>query len=231
MRAIVLALSVGTVAVVCSTAGAQQDSIGSTTAGSVKHAWIVPAAEIAVAAAADPEIREWVLARHSRFLDRLAGTANAFGTAQHLIPAIGLTYGAALLTRDRSLERGTVKTAAAYFATDLVESLLKPAVGRERPHVEGNSHRFHAFTNSGDWHSFPSAHVAHITAIATAISMQTHSSRVSALCNGMIAIVGWDRIYEDQHWSSDVVATIALGSLVSGATVRWIDSHFHEPPP
>jgi len=137
---------------------------------------------------------------------------------------MAITYIGALLTDHQSLATGTLNTSVAYFATDLVESALKPIVGRERPHVEGNSHRFHPITANGDWHSFPSAHVAHITSIAAAISAQTHSTRIAALSDVLIALVGFDRVYEDQHWTSDVAATVALSSLVSRAAVKWLDS-------
>jgi membrane-associated phospholipid phosphatase len=176
----------------------------------------------------DPELREWTLHRHTRSLDRLAKSVNPLGTAQRLVPAMAATYLTALLTHRQSLAEGTLNTAAGYVAADLVESALKPVVGRERPHVEGNSHRFHPFTAQGDWHSFPSAHVAHITAIAQAISMQTNSAPLTVLCGSLVALVGWDRVYEDQHWTSDVTATIALSSMVSGATVRWLQRHFEQ---
>jgi membrane-associated phospholipid phosphatase len=40
--------------------------------------------------------------------------------------------------------------------------------------------------------------------------------------------MAWDRVYEDQHWTSDVTATIALSSIISSATVRWMESrHSH----
>jgi membrane-associated phospholipid phosphatase len=139
---------------------------------------------------------------------------------------MAITYLGALLTHRQSLAEGTLNTAAGYVAADLVESALKPVIGRERPHVEGNSHRFHPFTAQGDWHSFPSAHVAHITAIAQAISMQTNSAPLTALSTTLVALVGWDRVYEDQHWASDVTATIAISSVVSSATVRWLEHRF-----
>jgi membrane-associated phospholipid phosphatase len=70
--------------------------------------------------------------------------------------------------------------------------------------------------------------VAHITSIAQAISMQTQSGSVTALCSSLVAVMAWDRVYEDQHWTSDVTATIALSSIVSSATVRWMESrHSH----
>jgi membrane-associated phospholipid phosphatase len=54
--------------------------------------------------------------------------------------------------------------------------------------------------------------------------MQTHSRTIAALCDGLVTLVAADRIYEDQHWSSDVTATAALTALISSATVHWLDS-------
>jgi membrane-associated phospholipid phosphatase len=187
--------------------------------------WIIPIGIVA-AAALDPEMREWTLDRHTKSLDHFARTVNGLGTARHLVPAIALTYASALLTRHESLANGTLKAAAAYIASDLVESVLKPVVGRERPGVDGNSHRFHPFTASGDWHSFPSAHVAHIMSLVQAISMQTRSRPITIASGSLVALVAWDRVYEDQHWMSDVTATAALSSIVSAATVKWLESHW-----
>ena len=202
------------------TGTAQNDSVRHS---SNRLAWIVPAG-IAASVVLDPEVREWMLRGHTRSLDRGARPVNRLGTTQLLVPAMAVTYVGALLTDRQSLAVGTLNTVAGYVVADLVESALKPMVGRERPHLEGNSHRFRPFTANGDLHSFPSAHVAHITSIAAAVSAQTHSARLSALSDVLVTLVGLDRVYEDQHWTSDVTATIALSSLVSGITVRWLES-------
>src|SRR6266480_1244103 len=208
------------------TAVGQKDSTSHPPGGHAgTRAWVIPAGIVA-AAALDPEVREWTLAGHTRSLDHFAKSVNGLGTARHLVPAIAITYASALLTRHESLANGTLNAAAAYIASDLVESALKPVIGRERPSIEGNSHRFHPFTASGDWHSFPSAHVAHITALAQAISMQTKPRPIAVLCASLVTLVAWDRVYEDQHWTSDVTATAALSSAISNATVRWLESHW-----
>jgi len=186
-------------------------------------AWIIPVG-IAASAALDPEAREWALRGHSQSLDHFAKSVNRLATAQRLVPAMAITYVGAILTHHESLATGTFNTAAGYAASDLVESILKPLVGRERPHVEGNAHRFRPFTTNGDWHSFPSAHVTHMAAIAAAVSEQTHSTPISVASDVLVALVGWDRLYEDQHWASDVAATAVLSTLVSDATVRWLRS-------
>jgi hypothetical protein len=238
MRTYLLPIVVSLLLILSPGARAQTDSVTNsggdrtptgdpTTAGDrmSTRAWIIPVG-IAVSAAMDPEAREWALHQHSRSLDRLARIVNPLGTSQRLVPAMAITYVAALLTHHDSLAAGTLNTAAGYIASDLVESVLKPVVGRERPHVDGNSHRFRPFNSSGDWHSFPSAHVAHVASIAEAISEQTHSTSVSALCGALMALVAWDRVYEDQHWTSDVTATVVLSSEVSGSAVRWLESHW-----
>ena len=224
MRSNVVVVAISQLLLISNTAAAQKDSVPlPARESSPARAWIIPVG-IVTSTALDPEMREWALHTHSRSLDHLAKSVNPLGTARILVPGMALTYVGALLTRDESLANGTLNTAAAYIASDLVESVLKPVVGRERPHVEGNSHRFRSFTGNGDWHSFPSAHVAHITSIAQAISMQTQLGSVTALCTSLVALMAWDRVYEDQHWTSDVTATIALSSIVSSATVRWMES-------
>lgn len=232
MRSVILIIVAAVL--VSNTAGCQIDSAppapAATTAPSgverhLTRAWIVPAGLFA-SSTVDGEMREWALHSHSRSLDRLADAVNPLGTAHLLIPAMAAFYAGAALTHQANAEHAAIETAAAYVASDAVESILKPAIGRQRPHVTGNSHRFHPFTSDGDWHSLPSAHVAHITAIATAISMQMDSRPITAACDVLVALVGWDRIYEDQHWTSDVTATAALSALISRATVRWISSRW-----
>jgi membrane-associated phospholipid phosphatase len=222
MRGNAIALAIGQL-LLSSAAAAQHDSTPSLPRARHVSSWIVPLG-IATAVAADAEIREWTLQHHSRSADRFAKPVNQLGTARLLIPAMAVTYAGALLTDRRSLAAGVINTAGAYIASDLVEATLKPVVGRERPHAGGNSHRFRPFTSDGDWHSFPSAHVAHIAAIATAISVQSHSALVDALCDGVVGLVAADRVYEDQHWTSDVAVTAALTAIVSRAAVRLVDS-------
>jgi membrane-associated phospholipid phosphatase len=220
MRAHVVIVLAGCLLPPLTIAAAQKDSVAHS---ANRLGWIVPAG-IAASVVLDPEAREWALRGHTRSLDRVARSVNPLGTTRLLVPVMAITYLGALVTDRQSLAVGTLNTAVGYIAADLLESSLKPIVGRERPHVEGNSHRFRPFTANGDWHSFPSAHVAHIASIAAAISAQTHSAPISGLSDVLVTLVGLDRVYEDQHWASDVTATIVLSSAVSRATVRWLES-------
>jgi membrane-associated phospholipid phosphatase len=219
-------VAAGCLSLISNTLPGQQDSLALANKARIpSRAWIVPAA-IGVSIAVDEEAREGALASHSRTLDHFARVINPLGTGRCLIPAMAISFVGATAIGNRALERGTLNTVAGYVASDITESALKPLLGRERPHVTGNSRRFHAFTRSGDWHSFPSAHVAHITSIVEAISEQSHSGALSGVGDLLVSLVGWDRVYEDQHWISDVTATVAITSLVSRATVRWMETRW-----
>jgi membrane-associated phospholipid phosphatase len=202
-------------------AGAQPDSVSH-----ISRAWIAPAAGVATAAVFDSEIREWSIHEKSSRLDRLAKTINPLGTGRVLVPAMAATYLTARLVGDTAFSRGTMKVAGAYLFANIAESILKPAIGRERPHLDGNPRKFRPFTSRGDWHSLPSAHVAHITAIVSAVNAQSSSRTVSMLGDLLIALVSFDRVYEDQHWASDVAFTVALTPAVSRSAIRFLDSHF-----
>lgn len=226
MRTRVVVIAFGQLLLMSNTASGQKDFVPDSTGTRASVVALIVPAGIAISVIADPEVREWTLQRQTRSLDHVAKVVNHLGTARLLVPAMAATYGTALVTHRQALAEETLRTAAGYVAADLMESILKPLVGRERPHVEGNSHRFHPFTAQGDWHSFPSAHVTHITAIARAISMQTNSTPLTVFCGTIVTLVGMDRVYEDQHWTSDVAASIAISSMISGATIRWMERRF-----
>jgi hypothetical protein len=228
MRSSAVVIAFGQLLLMSNRASGQKDFVSDSTGARAPAIMLIVPVGIAISTIADPEVREWTLKRKSRSLDRIARVVNPLGTARLLVPAMAATYATALVTRRQPLAEETLKTAAGYFAADLVESALKPLVGRERPNVEGNSHRFHPFTAQGNWHSFPSAHVAHITAIAQAISMQTSFTPLTVFCGTIVALVGMDRVYEDQHWTSDVAATIAISSMASSTTIRWIERRFEQ---
>jgi hypothetical protein len=197
-------LLAGCLGLISNTLSSQTDSAANANnMGMTSRAWIVPAA-IGVSVAFDEEAREGALASHSRTLDHFARLVNPFGTARRLVPAMTISLLGAAVAGNHALERGTFNTIAGYVASDMVESALKPIIGRERPHVSGNSRRFHAFTRSGDW----------------------HATSISAVGDLLISLVGWDRVYEDQHWTSDVTATVAIASVVSRATVRWLETRW-----
>lgn len=156
-------------------------------------------------------------------LRTLSSTGNALGTASHLVPVMAGAYAITLLSGSRDASDRVIAIAAGYAAADLTAGALKEAVGRERPFVHGDPARFHPFTSHGDDHSFPSGHVTHIVALATGAAMESDRAWVRDVGIGASALVGWQRIHADQHWTSDVVAAAVVSNVVSGAATRAVE--------
>src|SRR5436190_17301865 len=129
-KPVVIGIALVQMLIISKTAAAQNDSIPHPTQGAKWPRALIAPVGIGISYAIDPEVRELILHQHSRSLDRLAKVANALGTGQRLVPAMAVTYAAAFLTGHESLANGTLNTAAAYIASDLAESVLKPVIGR-----------------------------------------------------------------------------------------------------
>lgn len=192
-------------------------------------AWVAASVALTAAVVFDERVRSVAIANHSRELDRFFDGADVLGTAGHIVPALVTSYIGARAFHRRSLADATLRVALCYAAADAVESLLKPGVGRIRPDVGREPLTFRPFSAGGDYHSFPSAHVVHVTSLASAIAMEAHRPWVTALASASVAYVGAQRVYRDQHWSSDVVASAMLGAEVAKLTMGWIRERSRPP--
>ncbi len=81
-------------------------------------------------------------------------------------------------------------------------------------------------------YSFPSGHVLYFTAffgylVFLVYTLLKHSwwrTLLIIILGGMVALIGLSRIYEGQHWASDVLAAYLLGSVwltLSVYVYRW----------
>jgi membrane-associated phospholipid phosphatase len=186
--------------------------------------WSASSALLVTSLILDERIRPVLLAHHSAQLDRLAAGADVLGTAVHIVPALAATYVGSRALGKNTFAEATLRVGLSYAAADAVESLLKPAIGRMRPYLGGEPLTFRPFSANGDFHSFPSAHVVHIASLATAVAMEANRGWVTTLASVATTYVGVQRVYRDQHWSSDVVASGMLGMEVAGATLHWLSA-------
>ena len=191
--------------------------------------WLGATLLLAGSLAFDERIRPIVLANRSWALDRIAGGADLLGTAGHIVPALAITYAAARLGHKEGLARATLRIALSYAAADGIEAVLKPVTGRVRPYEGREPLTFRPFSASGDFHSFPSAHVVHVASLGAALTAEADRSWVTTLSGLAMTYVGAQRVYRDQHWTSDVVASgmlaVAIASRVDGLLRRRAERH------
>jgi membrane-associated phospholipid phosphatase len=184
--------------------------------------WTAAAAGLVGALVLDRPIRGMALAGQSRTFDHLANDVNPLGTAGTLIPAIVVSYGVARLAHADRWSDAIVRIGLCYAAADLISAVLKPAAGRARPFVRGDAWRFRPFAPQDNYDSFPSAHVVHITSIGATIAEQADRPWITIVAGTAVTLVAAQRVYRDQHWTSDVVAGGVLSVATTTATLRWL---------
>ena len=109
---------------------------------------------------------------------------------------------------------------------------IKLLVGRARPAAD----LVNVISQLSDY-SFPSGHVLYFTAFFGFLAFLTYTlvehsgwrRLLLAIFGGMVSLIGLSRIYEGQHWASDVLASYLLGSIWLALTVyfyRWGKTRF-----
>ncbi len=120
---------------------------------------------------------------------------------------------------NRRVESVGLHSVESILLADIIGGGIKLVVGRQRPFVDVKTpHNFQLWRGlKGDqWRSFPSGHT--ITAFAFASTVTRESKfwwpratwYVGTVFYGGASLVGLSRIYNNQHWASDVMAGAAI---------------------
>ncbi|MHB0947775.1 MAG: phosphatase PAP2 family protein [Gemmatimonadaceae bacterium] len=148
-------------------------------------------------------------------------------------PIIGVSlYAVGRLAHwDRVADLGLHGTEA-ILVGNVVNTAIKWTVGRARPYAVADSNPndyrlFRGFREGRDYSSFPSGHA--LAAFAAAAAVTSESSRwrpgaqwyVGPVMYGGAAAVALSRLYNNQHWASDVVMGAGIGTFAGLKVVRY----------
>ena len=157
--------------------------------------------------------------------DQLANVAQPFGNTGLVLPALLLAYGGARFTGHRELAISVSRMGISIGTAGAVTLMLKEAVGRSRPTESPTSADvFHPFSGHA---SFPSGHATLAFATAAALDHETSSRWVPLIAYPLAAVVGWSRVRDQEHWTSDVLAGAAIGVW----TVDKVEHFMRRPTP
>jgi membrane-associated phospholipid phosphatase len=144
---------------------------------------------------------------HDERTDRIVGALGTFGEWGLGWAAIGLAGAAA----DRAGRRGWVSAALASPTSVMANYAVKLVVGRERPLIEDHPMLARAPSKL----SFPSAHST--SAVTGAVALARVAPALKPGLYVLAASICIGRPYLGMHYPSDVLAGVALGSVLGRA--------------
>jgi membrane-associated phospholipid phosphatase len=153
--------------------------------------------------------------------------------------ALGLSlagFAAGRLAHSPHLAETGLRSSEALLLGSAAGFVIKGLVGRARPFVvhdslPGDVRLGRGFVRGYDYASFPSGHTIAAFAMASAVTAElarwSSESRwyVGVPFYASAGMVGLSRLYNDQHWASDVMASAAIGTFAGIKVVRYHHAH------
>ena len=145
-----------------------------------------------------------------------------FGSPQNNYGITGGIYFFGLFTRNEKIRRLGVLMISSATASGIVQSISKTIAGRARPGADKGNLYFKPFANKPAYSSFPSGHA--ILSFTTAYSIGKQFSnpyaKYSIYAVGLITPVS--RLWERQHWLSDVGLSLAMSVVVVDCIDKYL---------
>jgi len=113
--------------------------------------------------------------------------------------------------------------AASGIASGLIVNATKYLVGRARPTDGKGAYDFQAFSGHD---SFLSGHTTEAFTLASVITEHYDAMWIKVMAYGLAGTVGYARLNNNRHWTSDVLAGAVVGTYVGKTVVRFNREHY-----
>jgi len=169
----------------------------------------------------------------------LSNTATVFRDLGHPLTVFALAttaYGAGRIGHDERLTDIGLHTGEAIVAGELADFVIKGVAGRSRPYVSNDTNATdfmlgRGFRKGEDYSSFPSGHATASFAAAAALAAEgsrwwpNQTRYVTPLAYTGATMVALSRVYNNKHWSSDVLLAAAIGVFSGRKIVQYQHAH------
>jgi len=151
-----------------------------------------------------------------------------YGNPENNYLATSGVYLVGLFAKNEKLRRTGVLLVASATSAGLLQQVLKSVTGRARPVADLGKDTFDPFNKSRNFHSFPSGHALMAFTNAYAIGKQFKSPWVKAGIYTVGAIPGISRLWDGQHWLSDVLFSWAISIATVECIDRYLDKKYDQ---
>lgn len=145
------------------------------------------------------------------------------GSPEAIFALNGAVYLSGLVFKNEKIRHTGLLLVTSATASGLLLSLSKVIVGRARPFTGKGKTEFRPFSFSDDrYKSFPSGHTLLSVSTAYAIGKQFKNPFLKAGIYGLGLIGPASRLWEGEHWVTDIAVSMALGVAVVETVDRYL---------
>ena len=191
--------------------------------------WIKFSATIGItgiATLADKDIKNFSQRNVSNFSNGVF-SIDKYYSVEFVGASIIAFYGYGLVADNSNVRKLAVKLTEATFLAGSITVITKALVGRGRPYRQEGQYYTNPLTFDNDYNSFPSGHTALTIAYSTVMANEVDNVFWKISWYSLAGLVGYARIYHNQHWFSDILMGAAIGYF-SGEFVNNHDSNNKE---
>lgn len=168
----------------------------------------------------DPKIKAQVNSQHSPSLDNATGLGEKYGSISYAGIFAGGMYLTGKIFGNKSIATTGRMLTESVLYTGLAVSLLKYTVGRSRPYTNEGPVTMFTYSFQEANVSFPSGHTATAFAISTVLANRIDNPFATVALYGLAGFTGYQRIYDNKHWFSDVFVGAAIGYFIGSSIVN-----------
>lgn len=173
----------------------------------------------------ETKIQKWAESHHTNTQDTVFHTAKNFGEIKYTLPGFAVLYSYGRYNNNARLTDTAVLGIDSILLANSVTAIIKLTTNRHRPNTGAPNDTWDGLRGSTlEASSFPSGHSATAFATATVIANQYGNSKGAVnIAYGLAALTAFSRVYDNEHWASDVI----VGSAIGYYSAKFIIKNHH----
>jgi membrane-associated phospholipid phosphatase len=172
----------------------------------------------------DEEVNDFFLRNHSKTADKLSDIGIEYGEPFTVVVLTGSLYAVGLIADSEWLRESCVILSAALLPDGIIQTITKKATGRARPRLGLGQHEFDPFRNEELYYSFFSGHTMVAMTTSHVFAKRINNVPAKVVLYGLSGIAGLSRMYNEDHWLTDVVLGNALAITSVNSVSKWLEA-------
>jgi membrane-associated phospholipid phosphatase len=170
----------------------------------------------------DEPANDLMLRNRSRLADNLKDLGIEYGEPQTAIVLTGSLYAIGWISGSEWLRESCVIASASLLSSGIVQTTTKYVVGRARPYTGLGHDVFDPFRGEESHFAFFSGHTMVAMILSHTFAKRIDNSFVKVALYGLGEIGGLARMYNHDHWLTDVVVGNAMAFTSVNAVSKWL---------